>query len=375
MRKCLIAFFAISLLMTGLAIGAEKRGASRAASPQAKETPAATAGKQAPAEPAAKPINLVMTIGDPEDSEMGLLGIAFKNYVEQTSNGRLKVSLSYSGGLDADETFQFHRVQTGKLAMAMGGVGNLAPMVRRLGVVTLPYIFPDVEAVVRGTTGKAAELLNSYAEKAGIRILAWTYYGYRFLSNSKRPIRSMEDLKGLRIRVPQSLVMIKTYRAFGAIPMPLAWPATRSALKNDLVDGQCYDYNGFRTMKFRDVGQKYITEIHYLYNLQPLVINLKLFDGLPAADRKILTDAGTHIQELSLQYQREMNNIAKKALVSEGVHISVLDDETPWKNLAISRVWTEAADNVGGEEAINEYLQACGLPVWTPTGEKVEKSD
>lgn len=320
--------------------------------------------------PPEKPISFVMTIGDPEDSEMGLLGIAFKNFLKHASDGSLDVKLSYSGGLDADETYQFHRVQVGKLAMAMGGVGNLTPMVPLLGVVTLPYLFPNEESVVRGTTGKAAELLNSYAEKAGVRILAWTYYGYRFLSNSKRPVKNLEDMKGMRIRVPQSLVMIKTYRAFGAIPMPLAWPATRSALKNDLVDGQCYDYNGFRTMKFRDVGQKYITEIHYLYNLQPLVINLKLFESLSETDRKILIEAGKHIQDLSLQYQNEMNAMAKKTLVEEGVHISTLEDEAPWREIAISKVWDEAADNVGGAEAINTYLKACGLPEWMPAPNK-----
>lgn len=310
------------------------------------------------------PVVLDLTLGDPEDSEMGVLGIAFKNYVSQASKGRMTVKLAYSGGLDADETYQFHRVQTGKLEMAFGGIGNLVPMVRALGVVTLPYLFPDTEAVVRGTTGKAAELLNSYAEKAGLRILAWTYYGYRFISNSKHPIRTMEDMVGLRMRVPQSLVMIKTYRAFGAIPMPLAWPMTRNALKNDLVDGQCYDYHGFRAMKFQDVGQKYITEIHYLYNLQPLVINNKLFNSLPEKDREILVSAGKHIQDLSLEYQKEMNEMSKRALQETGVHVTVLDDESEWRNTAISKVWPQTADSMGGKEAINKYLKLCGLPEW-----------
>lgn len=310
------------------------------------------------------PIVLDLTLGDPEDSEMGVLGIAFKNFVQVASKGRLEVKLAYSGGLDADETYQFHRVQTGKLEMAFGGIGNLVPMVPDLGVVTLPYLFPDVEAVVRGTTGEPAKLLNSYAEKAGIRILAWTYYGYRFLSNSKRPIKTLEDMRGLRIRVPQSLAMIKTYRAFGAIPMPLAWPMTRNALKNDLVDGQCYDYNGFRAMKFRDVGQKYITELHYLYNLQLLVINNKLFTSLPEEDQQILIKAGQQIQELSLQYQQEMNAMAKRALQAEGVHVTVIEDETPWRNAAIEKVWPQVIDNKGRREAVNAYLQACGLPAW-----------
>lgn len=311
-----------------------------------------------------EPLQLDLTLGDPEDSEMGVLGIAFKNYVLQASKGMMNIRLAYSGGLDADEAFQFHRVQTGKLEMAFGGIGNLVPMVRPLGVITLPYLFPDVEAVVRGTTGKAAELLNSYAEKAGLRILAWTYYGFRYISNSKRPIKTLADMRGLRMRVPQSLAMIKTYRAFGSVPMPIAWPMTRSALKNDLVDGQCYDYHGFRAMKFQDVGQKYITEVHYLYNLQPLVINNKLFNSLPKKDQEILLAAGKHIQELSLEYQKEMNEMSKKALQEAGVHVTVLDNETEWHDTAIAKVWPQVAASMGGEEAINKYLEACGLPVW-----------
>lgn len=317
-------------------------------------------------------VNITFAIGDPEDSEMGMLGLAFKNYVTKASKGRIVLKLSYSGGLDADEAFQFHRVQTGKLGMMLGGVGNLAPMVRGLGVVTLPYLFPNEEAVIRGTTGKAAELLNSYAEKAGLHILAWTYYGYRFPSNSRRPITKPEDLQGLRMRVPQSLVMIKTYRAFGAIPMPIAWPMTHTALKNGLVDGQCYDYSGFRVMKFHNANQKYITELHYLYNLQPLVIGLRIFDSLSEADKKILVEAGQHVQELSLQYQKEMNAMAKAALKAEGIKITTLDDESTWRDIALREVWPETAESMGGREAINAYLEASGLPLWTPEAEKAK---
>ena len=315
-----------------------------------------------------------LMLGDPEDSEMGILGIAFKNFVDKESQGRMQVKLEYSGGFDIDEGYQFRRVQTGKLAMALGGVGNLVPMAQRLGVVTLPYLFPDTEAVVRGTTGKAAELLNSYAEAADFRILAWTYYGYRFLSNSKHPVKSLEDIRRLKIRVPQNIVMVKTYRAFGAIPTPLAWPVTRNALQNNIVDGQCYDYSGFRAMKFHDAGQKYITELHYLYNLQPLVINNKLFNSLPPEDQKVLKEAGEHIQQMSLQYQKEMNAMAKKALMGEGVHVTVIDDETPWREVALSRVWPEAAENIGGAKAINEYLKLCDLPAWDPSSQGSTKN-
>lgn len=311
---------------------------------------------------------LSLVMGDPEGSEMGFLGEAFKNYVSQESKGMIDVRLSYGGGLDADEAFQFHRAQTGRLDMAFGGVGNLAPMADELGILTLPYLFPDEAAVIRGTTGKPAELLNSWAEKAGLRILAWAYCGWRFISNSKRPVKSMEDLRGLRVRTPQSIAMIKTYRAFGAVPMPLAWPMTFGNLQNDLVDGQCYDYHGFRAMRFQDAGQKHITEIHYLYNLQPLVINNRLFLSLPEKDQRVLMEAGRRVQSLSYDFQKEMNEEAKAALVAEGVRIIQAGDESEWRKAAMSKVWPQVIERVGGARALNMYLKESGLPPWNEGG-------
>lgn len=311
-----------------------------------------------------KSISLELTLGDPESSEMGVLGNAFKQFVEEKSKGAVQIHIAYSGGLGEDESYQFRRVQTGKLDMALGGIGNLVPMVKPLGVVTLPYLFPDTEAVVRGTTGKPAEMLDSYAQKAGLRILAWTYCGFRYISNSKHPITKPEDMRGLRFRVPQSLVMIKTYRAFGGIPSPLAWPMTFNALKHDLVDGQCYDYAGFKAMKFHEAGQRYITEIRYLYNLQPLVISQRVFSKLTPEVQGLLVEAGRHAQALSLQYQKDMSVKARQELQQAGVKIATLADENAWRQLAMQKVWPAVVDDMGGADSVNAYLKVCGLPLW-----------
>lgn len=332
--------------------------------PSVRAADSAPDGAAAPAKPSH--IVLDMILGDPESSEMGVLGNAFKEFVEKATDNAVEVKLAYGGGLGEDEAFQFHRVQTGKLDMALGGIGNLVPMVKPLGVLTLPYLFFTLDDVVRGTTGKPAELLNTYAEKAGLRILAWTYCGFRYISNSKRPITSLEDMRGLRFRVPQSIVMIETYRAFGGLPSTIAWNMTYNALKHDLVDGQCYDYSGFRAMKFKDAGQKYITEIHYLYNLQPLVISERIFRELSPEVQKILVDAGRHAQELSLQYQKECSEEAKQELYRDGIKITTLHDEGPWRKAAREKVWPRVAESMGGRESINAYLKACGLPLWNP---------
>ena len=349
----------LSLTLGLLLLAPSARAADSAPAVPQEAAPAATPTEKAP-------LVLDMILGDPESSEMGVLGNDFKKFVEKASNNTVQVKLAYGGGLGEDEAFQFHRVQTGKLDMALGGIGNLVPMVKPLGVLTLPYLFFTLDDVVRGTTGKPAELLNSYAEKAGLRILAWTYCGFRYISNSKHPITSLEDMRGLRFRVPQSIVMIETYRAFGGLPSTIAWNMTYNALKHDLVDGQCYDYSGFRAMKFKDAGQKYITEIHYLYNLQPLVISERIFKSLSPEVQKILVDAGRHAQEQSFQYQKECSEEAKQELYKVGVKITTLHDEGPWRKVAREKVWPRVAESMGGRESINAYLKACDLPLWNP---------
>ena len=307
---------------------------------------------------------LRMSLGDPDNAEMGVVANAVKDYVEKKTNGTVKVELFYAGGLGEDEGVQFRRVQTGKLDMALGGIANLEPMVKRLGVLTLPYLFSDISQVMAGIDGKAGELLNSYAQDAGLRILTWTISGFRYMSNSKHPITRLEDIRGLRFRVPQSVAMIETYRAFGAIPSTLAWNMTYKALEFDLVDGQCCDYASFKGMKFLDVGQKYLTEIHYTFQLQPLVISQRVFSRMSPELQKIMVDAGKYAQEASFRYHATMTEIAKQGLIAKGLQVSELTDEAKWKDIALQRVWPSVADDMGGKEAINAYLQACGQALW-----------
>ena len=211
----------------------------------------------ASAAPAAAPhTTLTIAMGDPESSEMGVVGNAFKKYVEDKTNGAIQVVCIYGGSPGDDEGERFRKVQKGTLDMALGGIANIVPLEKKLGLLTLPYLFANLNEVVAGTNGAPAELLNKYATEAGFRILTWTYTGFRFISNDKHPITKLSDMKGLKFRVPQSAVMIATYKAFGAIPSLIPWSMTFNALQSGDVDGQCYGYIGFRAMKFNEANQR-----------------------------------------------------------------------------------------------------------------------
>lgn len=308
---------------------------------------------------------LRVAVGDPENSEQGVAAKAFKQYVEEQSKGDIEVLLFFSGAL-GDETETIHNVRAGTLPISVVGIANIVPFAKETGVLTLPYLFDNLDEVVAATNGAPAELLNSYTKKAGFRVLCWTYTDFRYISNSKRPITKMADMQGMKFRVPQSAVLIAAYKAFGGSPVPISWAETFTSLQQGVVDGQCYGYIGFQAMKFNEANQRFISEVHYTYQLQPMIMSERVLRTMSAEQQKLMMDAGKYAQDEVLKYQISEAGKAKEQLMKEGIQISQLTDEAEWKKVALEKVWPEMASFVGGKQAINAFLSAAGKQPWNP---------
>lgn len=306
-----------------------------------------------------------VAVSDPEESEEGIAAIAFKKYVEDKTKGEVQIDLFFSGVL-GDETETFRNVQKGTLAFAFGSWAQLVPFAKKLAILNLPYLFENQEQVIAGTTGKAGALLEQYALDAGFRIISWTYSDYRYIFNSRHPIKKMSDMKGLKFRVPQSPVYISAYKAFGGNPTPIAWSEAFTALQQGVVDGQCLDYITARATKFIDANQKYVTELHYTYQLNPLVMSERIYKKVSPDLQKIFIDAGHHVNQVVLEYLKTESQAAKNDMVSKGLTVNQLEDEEEWKKAAMEKVWPEMAPELGGKEAINAYLKAMGKQPWNP---------
>ena len=307
---------------------------------------------------------LKVATGDPENSEQGVAAISFKKYVEEKTKGDVEVQIFFSGTL-GDESETIHNLRKGNLDMTCVGIANMVPFVKKLGVLTLPYLFENIDEVVKATTGASHELLNSYAIKeGGFRVLTWTYTDFRYITNSKRPITKLADIKGLKFRVPQSAVLLESYKAWDANPVPISWAETFTSMQQGVVDGQCYGYIGIRANKFMEANQKYLTEVHYTYQLQPLLISEKVFKKMSPELQKIVLDGGRYAQDAVLEYQLREGGQAKAQLIKDGMVVSVLEDEAQWKKQAVDKVWPAMADFVGGKAAINAYLKTFGKPEW-----------
>ncbi len=294
-------------------------------------------------------------IGDPLDSGAGQYGVKFKELVEAKTNGEYTIDLFPSGAL-GDEAEMLQNTRRGSLDMCIVGIGNAVPMVPTLAALTFPYLLDTEEAVVKATTGKLFDYFNEQTIKTGgFRILGYVYTNYRFLTNSKRPVKNLNDVKGLKVRVPNNEVFIATYKAWGANPVPMGWNETFTALQQGVVDGQDNPYVVNYTMKFQEV-QDYITEVHYQYSLQPLFIGEKKFESFSPEVQKIFKEAAMEAQMYILNWENENSSVAKKGMRDAGVEVAMLEDEAAWRQKAIDEVWPTMYEFVGGKEVIDMIL-------------------
>ncbi|NGN96298.1 TRAP transporter substrate-binding protein [Grimontia sp. S25] len=294
-------------------------------------------------------------IGDPIESDQGAYATRFKELVEYYSNGDIKVKL-YPGGALGSETEMVQNARLGSLDMALVGIGNVTPFSKKLGALTMPYLITNSSDAVKITTGELGDYWNSLAkDEAGMNILGWTYSNFRHLTNSKRPVKNMEDVKGLKIRVPQNSIMLKSWETFGANPIAMAWTETFTALQQKVVDGQDNPYIVNNTMKFYEV-QPYLTEVHHQYSLQPLLIGNRTMGKLNEEQQEILRRAGLEAQQYALVFQMTEAENAKQNMIANGVEVFTLEDEDQWIKLAKEKVWPEFYEDIGGKASFDNVL-------------------
>ncbi len=302
---------------------------------------------------------LKIGMGDTLDSDQGWLATRFKEIVETNSNGKYKVDLFPAGQL-GDEQKMVKDARRGSIDCAVVAINNITPFSKSVGVLTLPYLIQNFSDAVKVTTGELGAKWQAFMIKeAGVRPLGWSYANFRVLTNSKRPVKKLADLKGLKLRVPKNAIMIATWKALGAEPIPMAWPETFTAMQQGVVDGQDNPHVVNFAFKFYEV-QKYTSEVHYNFALQPLVIGEKFFQSLTAEDQAMITRAGLEAQQFNLLTAVSVAEKAKQNMVKNGVEHMELEDEDQWVKIAMENVWPKFYDTIGGKAAADEVVKALG---------------
>jgi TRAP-type C4-dicarboxylate transport system substrate-binding protein len=192
--------------------------------------------------------------------------------------------------------------------MAVGSTINWSPQVKELNLFSLPFLMPDYAALDALTQGEVGKKIFQTLDKSGVVPLGWGENGYRELTNSKRVIKSPEDLKGMKIRVVGSPIFSDMFSAMGANPTQMSWADAQPALSSGAVDGQENPLFLFTVLKMHTVGQKFVTTWGYMADPLIFVVNKEIWSSWSAADQAI-------VRQAAIEAGQQEIAIARKGLV------------------------------------------------------------
>ena len=279
----------------------------------------------------------------------------FKEIVEKESNGAITVQTFYGGSL-GDEQANVKQLRNAEIHLAVLADGNLTPFAPQAGVFILPYMFPKISDAEKlfGNEAFMNKTADAIAKQSRTRPLSWLVGGYRIITNSKKPINTMADLKGLKIRVPAVELQLAAFRSWGVEPHPLAWSETFNGLQQGVVDGQENPHAINRDQKFWEV-QKYITNIHYMLWVGPMLVSDPWFRKLDPQTKALVEKAAKEAAAYEWKWSAEQDEIALKECLARGMVINDVSDEPAWTEAARS-VWPQFYDKVGGKAVVDEAL-------------------
>ncbi len=262
-------------------------------------------------------ITMNVGFGAPEDSLYGRFGKIFQEKVAEHSDGAIEVKLRCCNQISSEDE-AFKAMQLGTVDGFFITANNISPHWPLMDVTVLPYIFQNADHLDRVLNGEVGQQMKDQLQAdTSVHLLAFGPALYRDFYNSVRPVNTMADMEGLKIRVPKNEVMIATFEAFGANPVPLAWSETPTALQTGTVDGGDNGTSFIRDMKFFEF-EPHLVILEHFVAFSPLFASdnfmKKLNDEQRAQIIAAAEDAGA---EFAAQVATETEEV-RQWLVDEG---------------------------------------------------------
>lgn len=249
--------------------------------------------------------------------------LAFKEHVEAKTNGSVKVNIFPAGQLGNAGTIM-EQLSLGATEMAVVHDGGISATFKPIDVLSLPYVFKDHQTAWKVYDGQFGRDFNEeMVKKANIRLLGFADNGIRHFTNSKRPIVTPEDLKGMKIRVQPSQVYIKLVEAFGANATAVDWGELPSALAQGLVDGQ---ENGVTNILAASLyqHQKYISLDGHVASVHAYLVSEAFWKKLKPEEQTAIREGSDKAIKIHREMTSQQDKNAKSVLESHGMQVQVL---------------------------------------------------
>lgn len=270
----------------------------------------------------------------------------FGEELERLSEGRLKIRPHYDNALGAEREV-VEGIGLGLIDMGVTSTGPMGGFTSEFLLFDLPYIFRDhahAHGFLDSEHGDA--LAQRLQEAAGVKIIGWMENGFRYETNSVRPINALEDLKGIKHRTQESSVQVDTWTALGTNAAPMAWTEVFTALQQGVMESQENPIPTIYDVKFNEV-QDYLAMTQHVYSPAPLMIGAQLFDSLSPEDQAIVLEAARIATPVQREASREMDERLVGELEALGMEVT-RPDLAPFRE-AVQPVIDKWKDTVGTE--------------------------
>lgn len=247
----------------------------------------------------------------------------FKELVEKNSQGALTVTIFPNAKL-GDERTLLERMKMGIVDAGIITNGPIINFVPSFGVIDLPFLFRDPAHAYKVLDGSIGQKLMADLESQGWKGLAFAERGFRNLTNSKRPVKTPEDIKGLKIRVMQNPVYVDSFKALGANAVPMAWTEVLTALQQGTVDGQENPLNVIMAFKLYET-QKYLSITRHAYAPAPIIMSMNTWKKLTPAQQALVKKAAQDAAEHERAWDNKMEAEWLKDLKAKGMIVTTPD--------------------------------------------------
>lgn len=284
--------------------------------------------------------------------------LAFKNYVEAASNGRIEVNIYTNSSLGNASEILLQCMQ-GVIECSTAGDSDLSNYYPNIQVFTIPYVFDNrVDFYDFLDSAYAASLFEDIAQNCGVRIIsAFDNGGFRNFSNNVRQIHTADDLKGLKIRCMQSASYITTLETLGATPTALAFSELYSALQTGVVDGQ---ENAPLVMLDNSIyeQQKYYSLDGHSISPAFIIVNEQWLRSLPEELQEVVLDGGKMAQTAARGTIGASEGLALNLLTEKGVEVYAPSAEEKETFKVVQEPVIEWLRGEIGEEPVTAFMSA-----------------
>lgn len=249
----------------------------------------------------------------------------FAELVAKNTNGRVEVKVFPQSQLaNGNQKAELEMLQSGVIDMTWDSPIILALFLdKRFDVFNLPWLYASMDVANKVADGPMGDLAMKWLEEKGITGLGIGVNGYRELTNSKRPVTSPDDMKGIKFRVAGTKMYLETFKLLGANAVTMNFGEVFTSLQQGVIDGQENPTAIIDSSKLYEV-QKYLTMWHYSFDPLVLCINKKLFDSLSPDDQKAIRasarEAVAYERAVSAEEEKTLPEVLKK----KGMQVNTL---------------------------------------------------